>query len=135
MLAYHDIYLFGPFRLDPGAGILSYGSEPTMLGRRAVRCSALLDRAGAPVLKNVLVEAAWGGLAVADNNLTVQITALRRVLGLSAGRRKLDRNAAPARLSLHRTRGRAQRPNRVREMARRSRYPKKHLLRCCPLRT
>ncbi len=86
MLAVHDIYLFGPFRLDPGAGILSYGSEPTMLGRRAaVLLQTLLDRAGAPVLKNVLVEAAWGGLAVADNNLTVQITALRRVLASAPG--------------------------------------------------
>jgi TolB-like protein len=81
MVAVHDLYLFGPFRLDPGAGILSYGSEPTMLGRRAtVLLQSLLDRAGEPVLKNVLVDAAWGGLAVAENNLTVQITALRRVL-------------------------------------------------------
>jgi TolB-like protein len=32
------------------------------------------------VSKDALVEAGWGGLAVADNNLTVQIAALRRVL-------------------------------------------------------
>ena len=34
--------------------------------------------------KDVLVEAGWRGLAVADNNLTVQIAALRRVLAEAA---------------------------------------------------
>jgi TolB-like protein len=40
----------------------------------------LVDRAGAPVTKDALMEAAWPGLAVEDSNLTVQIAALRRVL-------------------------------------------------------
>lgn len=76
-----DIYRFGPFRLDPAAGILYRGAEPTMLGRRAVALlRQLLENAGVPVSKDALVEAGWGGLAVADNNLTVQIAALRRVL-------------------------------------------------------
>ncbi|MDI6836736.1 MAG: winged helix-turn-helix domain-containing protein [Rhizobiaceae bacterium] len=76
-----DIYKFGPFRLDPIAGILYRGDEPTMLGRRAVALMGrLLENAMTPVSKDALVEAAWGGLAVADNNLTVQIAALRRVL-------------------------------------------------------
>jgi TolB-like protein len=81
MAASGDIYQFGPFRLDPRAGILFRGDEPIMLGQRAVALlRLLLDRAGAPVSKDELVEAGWGGLAVADNNLTVQIAALRRVL-------------------------------------------------------
>src|SRR6185369_10008043 len=75
------LYQFGPFRLDPKAGILYRGAEPTMLGQRAVALlRRLLEDAGVPVSKDALVEAAWGGLAVADNNLTVQIAALRRVL-------------------------------------------------------
>jgi len=41
----------------------------------------LVDRAGAPVTKDALIEAAWPGLAVEDSNLTVQIAALRRALG------------------------------------------------------
>ena len=41
----------------------------------------LVDRAGAPVTKDALMEAAWPGLAVEDSNLTVQIAALRRKLG------------------------------------------------------
>jgi DNA-binding winged helix-turn-helix (wHTH) protein len=69
-----DLYQFGPFRLDPEAGILYRGAEPTMLGQRAVALlRRLLENAGVPVSKDVLVEAGWGGLAVADNNLTVQI--------------------------------------------------------------
>ncbi|WP_410050493.1 winged helix-turn-helix domain-containing protein [Bradyrhizobium sp. Bra78] len=52
-----------------------------MLGQRAVALlRLLLENAGVPVSKDALVEAGWGGLAVADNNLTVQIAALRRVL-------------------------------------------------------
>lgn len=80
------IYRFGPFRLDPAANLLYRGAEPTMLGRRAVALLCrLLESAGAPVSKDALVEAGWGGLAVADNNLTVQMAALRRVLAETAG--------------------------------------------------
>ena len=39
----------------------------------------LLEKAGAPVSKDALIDAAWPGLAVEDSNLTVQIAALRRV--------------------------------------------------------
>src|SRR5690348_14178447 len=81
-----NLYQFGPFRLDPEAGILYRESEPTMLGQRAVALLCrLLENAGTPVSKDALVEAGWGGLAVADNNLTVQIAALRRVLAEAAG--------------------------------------------------
>ena len=45
----------------------------------------LIDRAGAPVSKDALIEAAWPGLAIEDSNLTVQIAALRRALGEAPG--------------------------------------------------
>ncbi|TIV03463.1 MAG: tetratricopeptide repeat protein [Mesorhizobium sp.] len=80
-----DRYQFGPFRLDPEAGILFYGTEPTMLGQRAVALLRLLiQNAGVPVSKDALIDAGWGGSAVADNNLTVQIAALRRTLANAA---------------------------------------------------
>jgi DNA-binding winged helix-turn-helix (wHTH) protein len=44
----------------------------------------LLQNAGVPVSKDALIEFGWGGLAVSDNNLTVQIAALRRVLADAA---------------------------------------------------
>jgi TolB-like protein/tetratricopeptide (TPR) repeat protein len=77
---------FGPFRLDADAEILFRGAEPTVLGQRAVALlRLLLERAGAPVSKDALIEAAWPGLAIEDSNLTVQIAALRRVLEEVAG--------------------------------------------------
>jgi len=74
------IHAFGPFRLDADAEILFRGAVPTVLGQRAVALlRLLLERAGAPVSKDALIEAAWPGLAIEDSNLTVQIAALRRV--------------------------------------------------------
>jgi len=75
------IHEFGPFRLDAEAGILFCGNEPAALGQRAVSVlRVLLERAGIPVPKETLIKSAWPGLAVEDNNLAVQIAALRRVL-------------------------------------------------------
>jgi TolB-like protein len=79
------IHEFGPFRLDAEAEILFLGSEPTGLGQRAVALlRLLLERAGTPVSKDALIEAAWPGLAIEDSNLTVQIAALRRVFEAGA---------------------------------------------------
>jgi TolB-like protein/Tfp pilus assembly protein PilF len=80
------IHTFGPFRLDADAEILFRGAEPTVLGQRAVALlRLLLERAGTPVSKSALIEAAWPGLAIEDSNLTVQIAALRRVFEEFAG--------------------------------------------------
>jgi TolB-like protein len=74
------MFAFGPFRLDANAGILFHGAEPLPLGQRAVALLALLvTRAGAPVPKDALIEAAWPGQAIEDSNLTVQIAAVRRL--------------------------------------------------------
>src|SRR6266702_2529754 len=80
------IHEFGPFRLDVAAEILFRGAEPIVLGQRAVALLRLLvERAGEPVSKDALIEAAWPGLAIEDSNLTVQIAALRRVFEEVAG--------------------------------------------------
>jgi TolB-like protein len=76
------IYAFGPFRLDAQGVTLFLGAEPVALSKRAVALLRILvDRAGALVSKDALIEAAWPSLAVEDSNLTVQIAALRRALG------------------------------------------------------
>jgi TolB-like protein/Tfp pilus assembly protein PilF len=81
-----NIHTFGPFCLDADAGILFHGAEPTALGQRAVALlRLLLERAGEPVSKEALIEAAWPRLAVEDSNLTVQIATLRRVFEDAAG--------------------------------------------------
>jgi TolB-like protein/Tfp pilus assembly protein PilF len=71
---------FGPFRLDTDSEMLFRGTDPIPLGQRAVALlRVMLERAGMPVSKDALIEAAWPGIAVEDSNLTVQIAALRRV--------------------------------------------------------
>jgi TolB-like protein len=77
---------FGPFRLDADTGILFRGAEPTPLGQRAVLLLALLvRRAGAPVSKDDLIEAAWPAQAIEESNLTVQMAAVRRALADASG--------------------------------------------------
>ena len=80
------ILAMGPFRLDTANLLLSRGIEPIALGRRAIALLwALVERPGALVSKNALIEAAWPGQAVEQSNLTKQIAALRRVLGEEPG--------------------------------------------------
>jgi adenylate cyclase len=80
------IQTFGPFRLDVEADLLFRGTEPLPVGKRAVALlRVLIERPGAPVSKDALIEAAWAGLAVEESNLPVQIAALRRVLGEEPG--------------------------------------------------
>jgi len=79
-------FQLGPFRLDAPNGVLLRGSEPVALGRRAVALLwALIEKPGALVSKDVLIEAAWPSQAVENSNLPVQIAALRRALGKAPG--------------------------------------------------
>src|SRR5215472_5886353 len=79
-------YALGPFRLDTQSDVLWRGTEPAALGRRAIALlRALVERRGAVVSKDALIDAAWSGQVVEENNLTVQIAALRRVLGEEPG--------------------------------------------------
>lgn len=76
----------GPLRLDIDAGALTHGDRVLPLGRRGVALlHALATQAGQYVSKARLMEAVWPGLIVGDNNLTVQIAAIRRVLSEVAG--------------------------------------------------
>jgi TolB-like protein len=76
------IYAFGPFLLDAQGVTLFLDAEPVALSKRAVALlHMLVERAGAVVSKDALIEAAWPGLAIEESNLTVQIAALRRSLG------------------------------------------------------
>ena len=76
------IYALGPFRLDSRDNLLFRGTEPLALGRRALALlRPLVERPGALVSKDALIEAAWPGQAIEESNLTVQIAALRKALG------------------------------------------------------
>jgi predicted ATPase/DNA-binding winged helix-turn-helix (wHTH) protein len=72
----------GEFRLFLDRRLLTRGGAPVVLGGRALDILLYLaSREGEIVGKHALMEAVWPGRAMAENNLTVHIAALRRVLG------------------------------------------------------
>jgi DNA-binding winged helix-turn-helix (wHTH) protein len=82
----HETYAIGPFRVEISNKLLFHANEPIRLGRRAIALLlALVERPGALVSKEALIEVTWPNQAVEDNNLTVQIAALRRVLAKAPG--------------------------------------------------
>src|SRR5215469_11758582 len=80
------IVALGPFCLDMAHSLLLREGAPVRLGRRAVAVlRTLVERPGALVSKEALIESAWSGRPVEESNLTVQIATLRRVLGEAPG--------------------------------------------------
>jgi DNA-binding winged helix-turn-helix (wHTH) protein/predicted ATPase len=80
------IHTLGPFRLDTQHDLLLLEGTPVPLGRRAIALlRTMIERPGTLVSKDALIEAAWPGRAVEENNLPVQIAALRRVFAEAAG--------------------------------------------------
>ena len=78
-------YNFGRFSLEPREHRLLAEGKPIPLGARGFDLLvALVARAGRLVTKNELLTLVWPGLVVEENNLQVQISALRRLLGPSA---------------------------------------------------
>lgn len=73
---------FGRFELRPREGPLLEGGEPVPLGGRALDLLiALAERAGELVGRNELIERVWPGRIVEENNLSVQVNALRKAIG------------------------------------------------------
>ena len=76
------IYQFGPFRLDPSRRQLTRDGVPVTLSSRAFEVLHLLARQqGGLVTRDEILAHVWRGVTVEENNLTVQISALRRALG------------------------------------------------------
>lgn len=75
-------YLFGRFELHPATRQLLADGRPVALGARAFDVLlTLIERRERLVTKNELLDLAWPGLVVQENNLQVQISTLRKVLG------------------------------------------------------
>ena len=76
-----SIVEFGPFRLDAQRRLLSRGSEPVALSSRGFDILALLvAERGRVVTKDEIMSQVWRGMIVEENNLAVQVSALRRAL-------------------------------------------------------
>ena len=86
VLATGDIFLFEEFRFDRHGEGLSRRDEhgvfvPVPIGVRALDVlGVLVERSGDLVSKEEIMAAVWGRTVVESANLTVQISALRRVL-------------------------------------------------------
>ncbi len=81
-----DAFLFGPFRLDPSSRSLTRDGTPVPLSARAFDVlQLLLRRGGSIVTRDEILAEVWRGVTVEENNLTVQVSALRRALGDGPG--------------------------------------------------
>ena len=76
---------FGRFEILLAQRRLQVDGRPVALGSRAFDLlAALVARRDRVVPKGELIDVVWPGLVVEDNNLQVQISALRRALGVKA---------------------------------------------------
>src|SRR3954452_2709566 len=80
------LYQFGEFRLDPAKRRLWKGDEPVPLTARVFETLLyLVEHREAVADKERLMEAIWPDSIVEENNLTQNISALRRVFGEKPG--------------------------------------------------
>lgn len=75
-------YEFGPFKLDPSTPFLLRDDQPVSLTVKALETlTVLVERSGRVVSRDELIEAVWPDVAVEENNLSVNISFLRKALG------------------------------------------------------
>jgi TolB-like protein len=73
---------FSYFVFDPARGALIRDGRPVPVNQKGISLlAALLQAPGEVVDKATLMDAAWPGTAVEESNLSVQIAALRKLLG------------------------------------------------------
>jgi DNA-binding winged helix-turn-helix (wHTH) protein len=74
--------IFGPFELDCHGRSVTRGGTPIALGGRAFDVlAALVGAGGELVSKDALLDQVWARVAVDENNLQAQVSALRKALG------------------------------------------------------
>lgn len=80
-----DQLRFGRIEVRPALRQLRVDGKPVVLGSRAFDVMmALVERRDRVVSKGELMDTVWPGVVVEENNLSVQISALRRALGSDA---------------------------------------------------
>ncbi|HLH91655.1 MAG TPA: winged helix-turn-helix domain-containing protein [Xanthobacteraceae bacterium] len=85
-MAAPEQFEFGPFRLDLGRRELLAHGAPVTLGQRAFDVLvALVRRRGGLVTKDELLAEVWPRLVVEENNLQVQVSALRKIFQAADG--------------------------------------------------
>ncbi|HEX3250128.1 MAG TPA: winged helix-turn-helix domain-containing protein [Pyrinomonadaceae bacterium] len=78
----NSFYEFGPFLLDPSLPLLFRDGEPVQLSLKALETLvALVKHSGQVVKREHLIEIVWPNTVVEENNLSVNISLLRKALG------------------------------------------------------
>ncbi|MEO6032499.1 MAG: winged helix-turn-helix domain-containing protein, partial [Burkholderiaceae bacterium] len=78
-------YRFGRFEMLPGTRQLLEDGAPVALGARAFDLLlCLIEHSERVVDKHELMQRVWAGTVVGDNNLNVQVSSLRKLLGPQA---------------------------------------------------
>jgi DNA-binding winged helix-turn-helix (wHTH) protein/TolB-like protein len=84
-----SVYEFCPFRLDARTRQLHRDNVPVQLTAKAVdTLIVLIEDQGDVIAKSELMDRVWGTTAVEENNLTQQISALRKAFGEKASDHK-----------------------------------------------
>lgn len=84
-MALAQCYTAGDLEVRPGERRVLVGGLPSAIGARAFDLLiALIERRDRVVSKDELLALVWPGVVVEENNLTVQVSALRKVLGADA---------------------------------------------------
>lgn len=77
-----SLYEFGPFQLDPSLPLLTRSGQPVPLPPKALETLvALVERGGRVVTREELIKAVWADSIVEENNLSVNVSILRKTLG------------------------------------------------------
>src|SRR5262245_12796631 len=86
MNSQQSIYEFGPFRVDAIKRVLWREGEPVQLTSKSFdTLLVLVGHRGEIVTKDDLIKALWPDTIVEENNLTQQISMLRKALGEKVG--------------------------------------------------
>jgi DNA-binding winged helix-turn-helix (wHTH) protein len=82
----HEIYCFGPFRLDVTERLLARDGSAVVLRAKVFdTLVALVRRAGRLVTREALIQAVWPDAIVEEGNLSHNVSALRKALGDDGG--------------------------------------------------
>ena len=88
-LDHHASYAFADFQIDPRRRTLLKSGRPVTLNPKTFELLVtLVEHNGAVLTKDDLLDLVWPGQAVEENNLTVHMSALRKVLGERRGEHK-----------------------------------------------
>jgi DNA-binding winged helix-turn-helix (wHTH) protein/TolB-like protein/Tfp pilus assembly protein PilF len=86
LLQSQDLFEFGCFRLDPAEHLLLRDGEPVLLSPKNFDLLVfLVEHSGRLVTKDQILQGVWQGSFVEEANITVGMSALRKVLGEREG--------------------------------------------------